>query len=147
MKAEIETIADSPDFDYANWYKEAVAIFHPYDSTYYAFAKKCITSMKIKDHHGQEQSKEIFRKLNMVMITYIERHFGNYDPPIAEVYFNCGKNFFDNKIGNMELRSKFLLKAMAVLKVSYGIDHPQYELVRQTYLFCFEGKVIDQFCV
>ena len=69
MKAEveIETIADSPDFDYANWYKEAVAIFHPYDSTYYAFAKKFTTSMKIKVHHCQEQSQDIFRKLNMVM--------------------------------------------------------------------------------
>ena len=78
------------------------------------------------------------------MITYIERHFGNYDPPTAEVYFNCGKNLFYKKIGNLELCSKFLLKAMAVLEVSHGIHHPQYELVRQTYLFCFEGKVIDQ---
>ena len=31
------------------------------------------------------------------MITYIERHFGNYDPPTAEVYFNCGKNLFYKK--------------------------------------------------
>ena len=73
VKAEIETIADSPDFDYANWYKEAVAIFHPYDSTYYAFAKKCTTSMKIKNHHGQEQSKDIFRKLNMVMSLFAKQ--------------------------------------------------------------------------
>ena len=73
MKAEIEIIADSPDFDYANWYKEAVAIFHPYDSTYYAFAKKCTTSIKIKVHRGQEQRKEIFRKLNMVMSLFAKQ--------------------------------------------------------------------------
>ena len=61
--------------------------------------------MKIKDHKGHEQSKAFFQQLNVVMITYIERHFGNYDPPTAEVYFNCGKNFFYKEIGNLELCS------------------------------------------
>ena len=58
---------------YANWYKGVVAIFHPYDSTYYAFAKKCTTSMKTKDHHGQEQSKDIFQKLNMLMSLFVKQ--------------------------------------------------------------------------
>ena len=45
----------------------------PLDSTYYAFAKKCTTSMKTKDRHGQEQSKDIFQKLNTVMSLFVKQ--------------------------------------------------------------------------
>jgi len=130
------------DTNYANWYLEAVNIFHPYDSTYFSFAKKCTTTMKIKDHKGQEQSKAFFQQLNVVMITYIERHFGEFDPLRAEVYFNCGKNFFNERLGNMKLCSKFLVKAMKVLEVSHGLEHPQFDLVRQMFRLCIEDKVV-----
>ena len=130
------------DTNYANWYLEAMNIFHPYDSTYFSFAKKCTTTMKIKDHKGQEQSKAFFQQLNVVMITYIERHFGEFDPLRAEVYFDCGKNFFNERLGNMKLCSKFLVKAMKVLEVSHGLEHPQFDLVRQMFRLCIEDKIV-----
>ena len=92
---------------------------------------KCTATMKIKDHNGHEQSKAFFQQLNLVMITYIERHFGEFDPLRAEVYFDCGKNFFNERLGNMKLCSKFLVKAMKVLEVSHGLERPQFDLERQ----------------
>ena len=90
--------------------------------------------MKIKDHKGHEQSKAFFQQLNVVMITYIERHFGEFDPFRAEVYFDCVKNFFNEWLGNMKLCSKILVKAMKVLELSHG--HPKFDLMRQTFRLC-----------
>ena len=94
--------------------------------------------MKIKDHYGHEESKFIFQQLNVV----IERPFWEFDPLRAEVYFDSGKNFFNERLGNMKLCSKFLVKAMKVLEVSHGLEHPQFDLVRQMFRLCIEDKIV-----
>ena len=46
------------------------------------------------------------------------------------------------RLGNMKLCSKFLVKAMKVLEVSHGLEHPQFDLVRQMFRLCIEDKIV-----
>ena len=127
---------DPPELDYAKWFLEAIDIFHPWDATFFEFAQKCANNIKELKKQGDEQiDEEAFRLLNQTMVTYVEKHFRQFDPIRADINFQCAMNLYESKDSTESLRlsAKFLQNAMKVREVSHGADHPHYDLMKRKF--------------
>ena len=90
------------------------------------------SNIKELKKQGEQQDEEVFRLLNQTMVTYVEKHFGEFDPNRADINFLCTMNLYESKhTDSLQLSAQFLQNAMKVREVSHGGDHPQYELMKR----------------
>ena len=90
--------------------------------------------MKFLMARGHEQDEDTYISLNMVMVIYIQKYFGKYDPIRAQIYFLCSDNLFQcvpETPESLQLAIQFLAQGLEVFEVSHGVDHPQFKLMKQ----------------
>ena len=68
----------------------------------------------------------------MVMVIYVQKYFGKYDPIRAQIYFLCSDNLFQsNQPESLQVATQFLAQGLEVIEVSHGVDHPQFKIMKQ----------------
>ena len=125
---------DSDDLNIPEWLAEAHTVFHRYDSTYFEFAQQYTRDMKLLMSRGHDQDEDTFISLNLIMVIYVQKYFGKYDPRRAEMYFLCSDNLFQcvpETPESFQLAIQFLAQGLEVLEVSHGVDHPQFKVMKQ----------------
>ena len=125
---------DSDDLNIPEWLAEAHTVFHRYDSTYFEFAQQYTRDMKLLMSRGHEQDEDTFISLNLIMVIYVQKYFGKYDPIRAQIYFLCSDNLFQcvpETPESLQLAIQFLVQGLEVIEVSHGIDHPQFKIMKQ----------------
>ena len=137
---------DSDDLNIPEWLAEAHTVFHRYDSTYFEFAQQYTRDMKLLMSRGHEQDEDTFISLNLIMVIYVQKYFGKYDPRRAEMYFLCSDNLLTkykkflqqyslqsqtNQPEGFQIAIQFLSQGLEVFEVSHGVDHPQFQHMKQ----------------
>ena len=90
------------------------------------------------DQGETDQDEDVFLTLNLAMVIYVEKYFGEFDPIRAEIYLQCAENLYetlpfmrDQQQEALEISTQHLQKAMDVMKVSHGIDHPKFKMIKE----------------
>ena len=85
-----------------------------------------------------DQSEDVFLTLNLAMVIYVEKYFGEFDPIRADIYLQCAENLYETlpflreqQQEALEISAQHFQKAMDVMKVSHGMDHPKFKMIRE----------------